>query len=66
MEEPDKKQPKKEEHKPFHVRLPGFLIDEEIGLGDLIKRATYSMGVKPCSGCQKRAEVLNRWVVLSR
>jgi hypothetical protein len=48
------------------VRLPGFLIHEETGLGDAIKRATYSMGIKPCGGCQKRAEVLNRWVVFSR
>jgi len=52
---------------PAHrVRLPGFLIDEEIGLGDAIKRATYAMGIKPCGGCEKRAAALNRWMHFSR
>ena len=52
---------------PTHrVRLPGFLIEEEVGLGDLIKKKTYAMGIKPCSGCEKRAAVLNRWMTFSR
>jgi hypothetical protein len=51
---------------PHRVRLPGFLIDEEIGLGDAIKRATYTIGIKPCGGCEKRAAGLNRWMHLSR
>ncbi|HKC62400.1 MAG TPA: hypothetical protein VKB86_02125 [Pyrinomonadaceae bacterium] len=50
---------------PYRVRLPGF-ISEEIGLGDVIKRATSSIGIKPCGGCQRRAERLNRWIVFSR
>ena len=53
--------------RPTHrVRLPGFLIDEEVGLGDLIKKATYAMGIKPCGGCEKRATALNRWMHFSR
>jgi hypothetical protein len=48
------------------VRLPGFLIEEEIGLGDVIKRMTYAMGIKVCSGCEKRAAALNRWMRFSR
>lgn len=48
------------------VRLPGFLIEEEIGLGDVVKRITYSMGIKPCGGCEKRAAALNRWMHFSR
>jgi hypothetical protein len=48
------------------VRLPGFLIDEEIGLGDLIKKATYATGIKPCGGCERRAAALNRWMRFSR
>jgi hypothetical protein len=48
------------------VHLPGFVIEEEIGLGDVVKRATYAMGIKPCSGCEKRAAALNRWMVFSR
>jgi hypothetical protein len=50
---------------PHRVRLPGFLIDEEIGLGDAVKRATYAMGIKPCGGCEKRAAALNRWMHFS-
>ena len=53
------------ERKPYLVRLPGFISDEDVGLGDVIKRATYAIGVKPCGGCQRRATVLNRWMVFS-
>jgi hypothetical protein len=52
--------------RPHRVRLPGFLIDEEIGLGEAIKRVTYAMGIKPCGGCEKRAAALNQWMHLSR
>jgi hypothetical protein len=31
----------------YQVRLQGFISDETIGLGDVIKRTTYAMGVKP-------------------
>ncbi len=33
------------------IRLPGFITDESVGLGDLVKRVTYLAGVKPCRGC---------------
>jgi hypothetical protein len=46
----------------YRVRLPGFLVDEEVGLGDVIKKATSSAGIKPCGPCQKRAAALNRWM----
>lgn len=48
------------------IRLPGFIKDEEIGLGDAIKRVTYAVGIKPCGGCEKRSAALNRWMVFSR
>jgi len=51
----------KGKHPRYQVRLPGFIPDEEIGLGDVIKRATYAMGIKPCGGCERRAAALNRW-----
>ncbi|PYS24496.1 MAG: hypothetical protein DMF72_05265 [Acidobacteria bacterium] len=51
--------------KPFQVRLPGFVSDKEVGLGDVIKRATYAVGIKPCGGCERRAAALNRWMVFS-
>jgi hypothetical protein len=47
------------------VRLPGFLNENEIGLGDVIKRATSYLGITPCGGCEARAAVLNRWFVFS-
>ena len=55
-----------QEPQPHRVRLPGFLIDDEIGLGDAIKRVTYAMGIKPCGGCEKRAAALNQWMHFSR
>ena len=51
---------------PLRVRLPGFIQDEEIGLGDTIKRVTYAFGLQPCGGCEQRATALNRWVVFTR
>jgi hypothetical protein len=53
-------------HEPHRVRLPGFLVEEEVGLGDVFKRATYAVGIKPCGGCERRAAAMNRWVVFSR
>lgn len=50
---------------PHRVRLPGFVADADIGLGDAIKRATYAVGIKPCGGCNRRAAALNRWVVFT-
>lgn len=61
-----KNKEKQPERQPHRVRLPGFLIEEEIGLGDAIKRVTYAMGIKPCGGCEKRAAALNRWMHFSR
>ena len=53
------------ERRPYRVRLPGFISDEDVGLGDVIKRATSTVGIKPCGGCAKRAAALNLWVALS-
>jgi hypothetical protein len=55
----------KDERQPYRVRLPGFISEQELGLGDVIKRATYAIGVKPCGGCARRAAALNRWMVFS-
>jgi hypothetical protein len=56
----------KNEHTPHRVHLPGFISDEEIGLGDAIKRTTSYFGIKPCGGCERRAAALNRWMVFTR
>jgi hypothetical protein len=54
------------ESRPYHVRLPRFISEEPVGLGDIIKRTTYTLGIKPCGGCERRAAMLNRWFVFSR
>ncbi|GAA2145976.1 hypothetical protein GCM10009760_35230 [Kitasatospora kazusensis] len=52
--------------RPRRIRLPGFVGDEDVGLGDALKRVTYTMGFRrPCGGCERRAAMLNRRVVLS-
>lgn len=66
MNDPARKPSIERGREPYRVRLPGFLVEQEVGLGDVIKRATYAMAVKPCGGCEKRAAALNRWVVFSR
>jgi hypothetical protein len=55
----------KPESPSYRVRLPGFVTDEDVGLGDVIKRATSALGIKPCSGCHRRADALNRWMTFS-
>jgi hypothetical protein len=50
---------------PYRVQLPGFVSDEDIGLGDVLKRATSAVGIRPCGGCEQRAAALNRWVVFA-
>jgi hypothetical protein len=32
------------------------------GLGDVVASATKAVGIKPCGGCQRRREALNRMV----
>jgi hypothetical protein len=51
---------------PRRVRLPGFIIDEDVGLGDVIKKATSIVGIRPCGGCAERARRLNNWMVFSK
>ena len=55
----------KPERQPYRVRLPGFISEEEIGLGDVIKRVTSTFGIAACEGCAQRAAMLNRWMVFS-
>jgi hypothetical protein len=69
--EPDAQQPTPEQTRredgarPRQVRLPGFVVDEPVGLGDVVKRATSAVGIKPCGGCARRAAALNRRVVFT-
>ena len=47
------------------IRLPGFVSHQDVGLGDVIKRATSALGIKPCGACARRAAALNRWIVFT-
>lgn len=50
---------------PQAFRLPGFINDDDVGLGDAITRVTSYIGIKPCGGCGRRAAALNQWFVFS-
>jgi hypothetical protein len=54
------------EQRPYRVRLPGFIPHEAVGLGDVVQRAAYAVGIKPCGGCERRAAAMNRWMVFTR
>jgi hypothetical protein len=47
------------------VRIPGFVPDEPVGLGEVVKRATSRAGIRPCGGCARRAAALDRAVVFT-
>jgi len=49
----------------FKVRLPGFVSGPDVGLGDVVKRATTYLGVRACGSCERRAAVLNRWATFT-
>jgi hypothetical protein len=53
------------EREPQRVRLPRFISDEDIGLGDVVTRATSLFGIRPCEGCKRRAAALNGWMIFS-
>jgi hypothetical protein len=57
--------PGESEQGPPRVRLPGFITDETIGLGDVIKRTTIYFGIQPCAACERRAAALNHWLVFA-
>jgi hypothetical protein len=63
----EKQKPDEEpEPKPYRIRLPGFVGDQEIGLGDVIKKGISYLGIKACGGCEARRAKLNRRVVFTR
>ncbi len=64
-EKPKSDNAEQNEHQPYRVRLPGFITDADVGLGDAIKRVTSTFGIQPCNECQRRAAALNRWFVFT-
>jgi hypothetical protein len=61
----DEKIVREEAQRPHTVRLPGFVSDEDVGLGDVVTHLTYAFGMRPCGGCAQRAATLNRWLAFS-
>lgn len=55
-------EPKRDGPAKHNIRLPFFVDDEHIGLGEVVRKMTYAIGVKPCSGCERRSATLNRWM----
>jgi hypothetical protein len=53
------------QRQPYRVRLPGFVTDEDIGLGEVIKRTTSTIGIRPCGRCEQRAAALNSWLAFT-
>ncbi len=53
------------ENLPHRIRLPGFILDEDVGLGSVVKRVTSSFGIRPCGGCEQRAARLDRWLAFT-
>jgi hypothetical protein len=50
---------------PHQIRLPGFISDEEVGLGDVIKSAASYFGAQVCGGCEQRRVAVNHWMVFT-
>lgn len=48
---------------PAHrMRLPRFIVHEPMGAGEVVKRVTKTVGVRPCAPCERRAQRLDRWL----
>lgn len=60
-----KKQDTKKRATAHRIRLPGFVTNQDVGLGDAVKHATSALGIKPCGGCARRAATLNHWLVFT-
>jgi hypothetical protein len=44
----------------YRLKLPQFIIQESVGLGEVIKRGTTALGIRSCQGCEQRAAQLDR------
>jgi len=49
-------------HAAFNQNDPKPPAQRIRGLGDLIAAGTKAVGIRPCGGCKKRQEALNRMV----
>ena len=54
--------PDRDETVKHHMRLPRFIVHEPVGAGQVVKRVTTAVGVKPCAPCERRAARLDHWL----
>lgn len=47
----------------LQIPIPWMREGEQVGAGDVVKRATQAVGIQPCGGCQRRRRALNRRIV---
>jgi hypothetical protein len=47
---------------PWHIPVPG--MQQGVGLGDVIARATHALGIRQCEPCKRRQEWLNQRIRL--
>ena len=45
--------------RPVTVRLPRFLVSRPVGAGEIVKRVSTAVGIRPCGGCAARARRLD-------
>lgn len=45
------------------VRLPGFMLRGEVGLGDMVGKAAKLAGAEPCDDCKRRRDAMNRRLI---
>ena len=50
---------------PYRVRLPRFLAEEDVGLGEAVTRMAAAVGIRACGGCRSRAAALDRWLTFT-
>ena len=51
---------------PYRMRLPGFVSEEDIGLGDVITQTHIDAGNQALRGIAQRAATLNQWLVFGK
>ena len=44
----------------MYLKVPVPFLQKPVPFGQAVKAVTSGVGVKPCGGCQKRAETLDR------
>jgi len=53
------------ENPPPKVMLP-LPLSEPVGAGDLVKKVTDALGIRPCSKCEQRRRRMNRAFAFGR